>query len=124
MLVYFIALICLVFQPGMMQSAVAQVSQDRAVELLREWIALNEDLRNHIDRSQMDLEAVLEIMEYDAESLVNLVKENIRFEQYPGLMRGAQGTLETQAGNEYRKNKRNIHSRLKVPNSHSRQSFN
>lgn len=66
---------------------------------LDEFMDLIEELRSHIDRSQFDLDALLDKLDYDAENLVDFVTNEIHFEQYSGLLRGAQGTLMSRAGN-------------------------
>ena len=66
---------------------------------VREWIALHEELRRHIDRSFIDLEAAIEVNDYDATSIQQFVSAEIAFQQYPGVLRGAEGTLQTRAGN-------------------------
>ena len=66
---------------------------------LDEFIKLLKELRTHVDRSQFDLEALLFKLDFDSESIINFVKQDIRFEQYPGLLRGAKGTLMSRAGN-------------------------
>ncbi len=58
-----------------------------------------EALRGEIDRSQFDLEALLDSLDYDAERIIEYVQRNIFFEQYTGTLRGAQGTLMSRAGN-------------------------
>lgn len=55
--------------------------------------------RSHIDRAQFDMEALLDELAYDAEEILRFVREEIAFEQYPGLLRGALGTLQSRAGN-------------------------
>lgn len=52
-----------------------------------------------IDRSQFDLSALLDELEYDDERIISFVRNEIRLDDYPGLLRGARGTLESRAGN-------------------------
>lgn len=66
---------------------------------IEQFVALIEQLRSHIDRSQFDLEVLLEELDYDAERIIDFVRREIAFEQYPGLLRGALGTLMSRAGN-------------------------
>ena len=56
-------------------------------------------LRSNIDRSQFDLEALLEKLEYDDEAIIRFVDEQIAYQPYQGLLRGALGTLMSRAGN-------------------------
>ena len=57
------------------------------------------ELRQHIDKSQFDLEALIDKLDYDADEITRFVTHEIYFEQYPGLLRGARGTLMSRAGN-------------------------
>ncbi|NHA14673.1 transglutaminase domain-containing protein [Thioalkalivibrio sp. XN279] len=52
-----------------------------------------------IDQSQFSLDALLEKLDFDDERIIQFVNEEIHFEQYPGLLRGANGTLRARAGN-------------------------
>lgn len=56
-------------------------------------------IRAEIDRSQFDAVAVVSGRDYDAAQLIEFVKREIAFEAYPGLLRGARGTLMSRAGN-------------------------
>lgn len=69
------------------------------VSSLRNWISLQEDLRNHLDRTFIELDAALDANDFDADSLVDFVRREIGFQQYAGVVRGALGTLQTRAGN-------------------------
>ena len=66
---------------------------------LNQFMGLVEELRDQIDRSSFDLEALLDKLDYDAERIAAFVREEIYFEQYSGLLRGAQGTLMSRSGN-------------------------
>ena len=66
---------------------------------LEEIILRIEEARGLVDRSQFDLQDLLERLDFDVERIERFVKEQIAFEQYPGLLRGAQGTLMGRAGN-------------------------
>ena len=76
-----------------------EIDSETAVNVLQRWIALHEELRRHIDRSQFDLDDAIDEAGYEAEPLIQLVKDEIQFQQYSGVMRGARGTLASQAGN-------------------------
>ncbi len=58
-----------------------------------------EQLRNSLDRSEFDPEALLDKLEYEPAKLVRFMHENMAFEPYAGLLRGPQGTLMSRAGN-------------------------
>jgi len=75
------------------------MTQEKAVQSLREWIVLLEEFRTHIDASQFDPEKILDSSDYEAGVLINFVRDRIVFQQYAGVMKGAAGTLMTGAGN-------------------------
>ena len=56
-------------------------------------------LRATVDRRQFDIEALVDGLDWDAETIVAFVREKVDFEQYPGLLRGPLGTLLSRAGN-------------------------
>ena len=56
-------------------------------------------LRASLDRSQLEFEALLDKLEFDAEHIAEYVAAQIYFEQYAGLLRGPQGTVLNRAGN-------------------------
>lgn len=58
-----------------------------------------ERLRAAIDRTQFDPTALNSSLDFDPEALARFVTEEIRFEQYRGVLRGAMGTLMGRAGN-------------------------
>ncbi len=59
-----------------------------------------EAIRGLIDRTAFDLDALsFELFFADAEELTAWVHENIAYQPYAGLLRGAQGTLLARAGN-------------------------
>ena len=78
-------------------AGIAQSSED--MEKIDETIHLIDELRSAIDRSQFDLELLLDRLEYDSTAIVDFVTTEIRYEQYPGLLRGPLGTLISRAGN-------------------------
>lgn len=56
-------------------------------------------IQQEIDASQVDVDALALALDSDAAALVDWVRTNIAFEQYPGLLRGTRGTLIGRAGN-------------------------
>lgn len=58
-----------------------------------------DELAVPLDRSQFDLEALLESLDFDADRIVNFVRAQIAFQAYQGVLRGAQGTLVSRSGN-------------------------
>ncbi len=99
-----IVLCFLLVFPASFWSSVAQaaISED-ANRVLGEKLARTEglasELRQAINRSVYDPGALLDDLEFDHENIIRFVREGIAFEQYPGLLRGPQGTLMSQAGN-------------------------
>ncbi|MBX3010451.1 MAG: hypothetical protein KF832_03050 [Caldilineaceae bacterium] len=60
---------------------------------------LVERIQRQLDRSQVDLDDLALSLGGDGDALVEWVRTNIAFEQYPGLLRGTRGTLIGRAGN-------------------------
>ncbi len=58
-----------------------------------------EEARPHVHREEFELEARLDKLDYDATQILQFVSEWIAFEPYPGLLRGATGTLMSRGGN-------------------------
>ncbi len=58
-----------------------------------------EQLRSAIDRTQFDITDLGASLDFEPELFARFVSEEIRFEQYPGILRGPQGTLIGRAGN-------------------------
>lgn len=56
-------------------------------------------LRSLVDRTQFDVSDLGFALGGDADAIVNFVRSEIAFEQYPGYLRGAQGALMSRAGN-------------------------
>src|SRR5215211_4196307 len=75
------------------------LSYEEALAKLDRLMAGVEELRAQIDRSRFDVEELGLRLGFEAEAIVGFVREEIAFEQYPGLLRGARGTLIGRAGN-------------------------
>jgi len=67
----------------------------RAVERAAERL---EPIRAAVDRAQIEID-VLSRAHRDPQSLVDFVRDDVVFQPYAGLMKGARGTLLTRAGN-------------------------
>ncbi len=58
-----------------------------------------EVLHGAVDQTRFDPDKWLDKLEYDADSVLRAVSEEISFQPYPGLLRGVAGTLRAHAGN-------------------------
>ena len=89
--------------PGVQEFVIAQAQPDpyeEALAKLDRFMELLQELRDQIDRTQFDVEALsFELAFEEPETIVQWMRENIAFEQYEGLLRGPQGTLMSRAGN-------------------------
>ncbi len=63
------------------------------------FFALLAQARSQLNRSTFDPEALLDELDYEAQDIIDYVKNQIRFEQYAGLLRGPVGTLMNRGGN-------------------------
>ncbi len=58
-----------------------------------------EEMLGAIDRSQFDLFALLDVLDYDEMQAIDFVSREIAYEPYEGVLRGAEGTLISRSGN-------------------------
>ncbi|NKI35199.1 hypothetical protein HFP89_08470 [Wenzhouxiangella sp. XN79A] len=58
-----------------------------------------ERVHARIDESQFELDEAVFALDFDAESIVRFVSEEIHYQHYDGLLRAAHGTLIARAGN-------------------------
>ncbi|MEM7053386.1 MAG: transglutaminase domain-containing protein [Pseudomonadota bacterium] len=93
-----IALLHSQFAWAVTQSSSA-VNSIRTVSSVDELFEQIEPLRSALDDAQLELEETLFAMNFDAEEIVRFVTEDIYFQAYPGLLRGAAGTLISRSGN-------------------------
>jgi len=75
------------------------VTYDQAKQSLERMLTQAERIRGQLDASQFDLDALSAKLGVNADDIVKYVRDNIAFEQYPGLLRGAKWTLIGRAGN-------------------------
>ena len=88
--------------PGWAQaSSDNDISQKDALKQVDIRIQDLEEIRASIDRSQFDTEVLLETLQYDANQIISFLQNEIHFESYRGVLRGARGTLMSRAGNAF-----------------------
>lgn len=85
-----------IYQPP---QGVSADDQRAALDQLDRFVAKLGQLKTEIDRSHFDLEALLDRAAFDEQKIIAFVRDEISFEQYAGLLRGAEGTLISGAGN-------------------------
>jgi hypothetical protein len=69
-----------------------QANMDQTYERLDRMIA-------SLEKSRFELEPLIDGLDYDADAIIKFVTGEIAFQQYPGVLRGARGTLMSRAGN-------------------------
>lgn len=93
----------IMLSPGTQSFVMAQASPDAYTEARARFdrmFALLEAVRREIDRTSFDVNALALALAFEEpDTIARWVRDNIAFEQYPGLLRGAQGTLMSRAGN-------------------------
>ena len=77
----------------------ASISEESLQESLNEVSALQSEIESVLEKSTYDWDSLLDSLNYDAQEIVEFVKEKITFEQYKGVLRGPKGALYSRAGN-------------------------
>ena len=72
---------------------------DQIVQRGSQLQPLLNQLQNELDTTQFDRNDLNASLDFDADSLLQFVQTEIAFEQYPGVLRGVEGTLIGRAGN-------------------------
>lgn len=67
--------------------------------LLDQAFLLMQEARSKLDRTRFVPSVILDNLDYDARKIIDFAKKEIKYEQYPGLLRGPAGTLMSRAGN-------------------------
>lgn len=80
-------------------SPTPSVPYDQAKQTLDRLLTEAQRIQGQLDASQYDLDALSAKLGVNADDIVSYVRDNIAFEQYPGLLRGAKWTLIGRAGN-------------------------
>jgi hypothetical protein len=76
-----------------------QISDPAMVARMETAIERLEEARAKIDRRTFDIDARMDDLNFDPDEIIGFVTDDIAFEQYVGLLRGAEGTLMASAGN-------------------------
>jgi transglutaminase-like putative cysteine protease len=88
---------------GVAQQSSSPVVSDalmRAIEgVSLATLSLGEAVRPAIDRAAFDQGILLNRLDFDDAAIVRFVTEDIAYQQYAGVLRGARGTLLARAGN-------------------------
>ena len=98
---YLTSVLFLIQQTIAFSAPTSQETHSDVHDQFNELAALAEELRTTIDRREFDLSVLLDVLDYDAERIIEYVTKSIRFEQYSGVLRGARGTLMAGAGNSF-----------------------
>ena len=85
-------------QPALAQAPAQQVAAGD-LESLERLIAAFEYLESQIDRSTFDVAAKAQALGHDPYRIFAFVRDDVRYEPYFGVLRGAAGTLIGLAGN-------------------------
>ena len=80
-------------------SPTPSVPYEQAKQTLDRLLTEAQRIQGQLDASQYDLDALSAKLGVNADDIVSYVRDNIAFEQYPGLLRGAKWTLIGRAGN-------------------------
>ena len=66
---------------------------------IEKMVSFTQKFRAHINREAFEFDPLLDALEYESGSIINFVKTSVVFEQYPGVLRGPNGTLQGLSGN-------------------------
>lgn len=77
----------------------ADFTRQQSMARLDQLMTIVAEIRSALDRSQFELPALLDKLDYDPDLIIDFVKSEIAFEPYHGTLRGGQGALISRAGN-------------------------
>ena len=89
--------------PTLKADGAPRISFDQTLSQMDRLAPILSDLQDKLDRSQFDLDALGAKLNYDPGKIIDFVRTQIAFEQYPGVLRGEFGTLIGRAGNSFDK---------------------
>jgi hypothetical protein len=81
------------------ESTQASATYQEAITYVDEFSGLINKLQNTLDRSQFELDTLIEELDFDPAQIVQFVSDEIYLELYSGSLRGALGTLLARSGN-------------------------
>lgn len=96
------ALTCLLSMAGVFSSSVSAEEEIDVEAIARHLEAYSErltTLRTDIDKSRFDPLEKMDSLDYDPETIIGFVRDDIVFHPYQGALRGAAGTLQSRGGN-------------------------
>ncbi|KAA9134041.1 hypothetical protein F3N42_00375 [Marinihelvus fidelis] len=90
------ALALLLAGAGTCEGAGAEPEVEQSLQRVSDFMgAINQELY----RPAFELDALLDELAYDEVAIFEFVRDHVAYQVYPGIMRGAQGTLLSRAGN-------------------------
>ena len=103
-LLVFILSFTLTFPPSIWSntgtgSREVDASYEETKNRLSEYMDFLSNINGTLNRTQFELDALIEKQDFDPENIIEYVAKEINYEPYEGTLRGAKGTLISGAGN-------------------------